>query len=42
VRTGLGRQTLAAGLPPYIGPVCVYADLSEFADSLLTENDSTL
>jgi len=35
VRTGQGRTTEAAGLPPYVLPVAVYEDLVEAADRLL-------
>jgi D-glycero-D-manno-heptose 1,7-bisphosphate phosphatase len=28
VRTGLGRKSLMAGLPPYVGPVAVFDDLA--------------
>jgi D-glycero-D-manno-heptose 1,7-bisphosphate phosphatase len=35
VMTGLGRKTLARGLPDYVAPVAVHADLAEAVESLL-------
>ena len=35
VRTGLGRKTLEDGLPPYLSPVAVHADLAEVVDAQL-------
>lgn len=35
VRTGLGRKTLAQGLPAYIEPVAVFGDLNEAVDAKL-------
>jgi D-glycero-D-manno-heptose 1,7-bisphosphate phosphatase len=35
VRTGLGEKTLAKGLPGYVAPVAVYADLAEAVRALL-------
>lgn len=37
VRTGKGRQTQSAGLPPDVLPVAVYEDLWTAADALLDE-----
>jgi D-glycero-D-manno-heptose 1,7-bisphosphate phosphatase len=35
VRTGLGRKSLLAGLPGYVGPVAVFDDLSGAVDAEL-------
>lgn len=35
VRTGLGRKTLEQGLPQYLSPVAVHADLAEVVDAQL-------
>jgi D-glycero-D-manno-heptose 1,7-bisphosphate phosphatase len=35
VRTGLGRKTLANGLPQYLSPVAVHADLADVVDAQL-------
>ena len=36
VKTGLGRKTLAGGLPSYVAPVAVYADLAEAVRALFS------
>ena len=35
VRTGLGRKTLEQGLPQYLSPVAVHADLAAVVDAQL-------
>lgn len=35
VKTGLGRKTLAEGIPDYVAPVAIHADLAEAVESLL-------
>jgi D-glycero-D-manno-heptose 1,7-bisphosphate phosphatase len=35
VRTGLGRKTLAKGLPSYVEPVAVFDDLAEAVEAKL-------
>ena len=37
VKTGLGDKTLAAGLPDYVAPVAIYADLAAAVQGLLSE-----
>jgi D-glycero-D-manno-heptose 1,7-bisphosphate phosphatase len=37
VRTGLGRKTLEQGLPQYLSPVEVHADLADVVDAQLDE-----
>ena len=40
VETGLGRKTLAKGLPGYVAPVAIYADLAEAVQALIARNPS--
>jgi hypothetical protein len=35
VRTGLGRKTLAEGIPQYVAPVAVHDDLAAAVDAWL-------
>lgn len=37
VKTGLGDKALAAGLPQYVAPVAIYADLAEAVQGLLRQ-----
>jgi hypothetical protein len=36
VETGLGRKTLTDGIPDYVAPVAIHADLAEAVQALLS------